>query len=712
MSSFKNLMSPLSIGALELPNRVVMGSMHTGLEEVPDGGDALAEFYARRARGGVGLMITGGVAPNKEGRLTPGLRGVLSKSQNMDLHENVTRAVRNEGGIIFLQILHSGRYGFHPDIVSASAVRAPINPFTPRELTSDEILQTIEDYAECAEAACAAGYHGVEIMGSEGYLITQFLAKRTNQRSDEWGGVFDNRCRLAEEIVRAVRRRVSRDFVVMFRLSLLDLVTDGSTWEEVAETAVRLQDAGVDVLNTGIGWHEARVPTIAAMVPRCAFAWVTKRLKGFVHIPVVAANRFNRPESAEAILASGKADLVSMARPLLADPDFVAKAIKGDEDRIVHCIACNQACLDHVFEGRSASCLVNPTACREKELLLSPAAKKKKIAVLGGGPAGLFFALSARERGHSVSLFEKSSSLGGQLNLAKRVPGKSEFYGLLDYLKEEMDRLDVDVHLNWPEDYKALKDGGYDAVVVAVGVRPAVPPISGVEHPKVHHYEDVLSLKIEAGQRVVILGGGGVGVDTAVFLTHDLPPGEASQTFGISREGSVADNASKAEDAMKADVPMEGEIGRFLDEWGIDRTGQVPGGLLPVEDRIVPKTLRDVTLLKRSRGKIGKGLGKTTVWIHRLALKNRGLKVMEGVVYHRVDDQGVHITTSEGNKICVPADTIVLCTGQESNADAVEGLDALLGKDVEVFTIGGAKSPSGLDAKRAIEEAVRLADEI
>ena len=693
--NFEHLLSPIKVGGIELPNRVVMGSMHTGHEEVPGGEDALAAYYAERAAGGAGLMITGGFSPNAEGRLTPGFGSVLAHRESLPSHETVTKAVHDAGGRMLLQILHSGRYGFHPDIVSASPQRAPINPFNPRELQDEEIWTTIEDYARCAELAAEAGYDGVEIMGSEGYFITQFLAPRTNERSDDWGGEAENRQRLAREIVKAVRRRVDRRFVLMFRISLLDLVEGGCTWAEVVRLAQSLESEGVDVFNSGIGWHEARVPTIAAMVPRGGFSWVTQRLRDVVDVPVVAVNRINTPEVAETILAQGRADLVSLARPLLADPHFVNKAAKGLRKRIVPCIACNQACLDHVFEAKLASCLVNPQACREQEIRPEETKDPMKIAVVGAGPAGVFFALTAQRRGHQVTLFERGDKLGGQLNLAKQVPGKEEFHELLRYMNHELHETGVRLRLGWTGGEKEILEGGFQHVVVSTGVRPRIPEIPGVGSPHVHPYDRVLDGSVEVGAQVVVLGGGGVGVDTATALTH----GAAQRTPG---------------DTVSDDDQTLGPVEAFLREWGIDPTLNTPGGLFPKAQRRVPAPPHEVTLLKRSRGKIGKGLGKTTVWIHRLALRNRGLEVIDGVSYKEIDDEGVHITTSEGEERCIPADTVVLCAGQVSALELYEGLKEALGEapSVGLALIGVAHEASGLDAKRAIEQAVRLAAEL
>ncbi|MFE9245848.1 FAD-dependent oxidoreductase [Nocardiopsis sp. NPDC006938] len=668
MSEYPHLLEPLDLGFTTLRNRVIMGSMHVGLEEVPGGFERMAAFYAERARGGVGLIVTGGIAPNPEGATFTG-SAKLTDDAEVAQHRVVTDAVHREGGRIAMQILHTGRYAFSEDSVSASALQAPISPFVPHALTEDEIERTIEDFARCAELAQRAGYDGVEIMGSEGYLINQFVAPATNKREDRWGGSFDNRVRLPLEIVRRVRERVGGEFVLVYRLSMLDLVPDGSTYDEVVELGKRIETAGADIINTGIGWHEARVPTIATSVPRGAYTWITQRLKKELTVPLVAVNRINTPEIAERIIAEGRADMVSLARPMLADADFVAKAEAGRADEINTCIGCNQACLDHTFSLKVTSCLVNPRACHETELVLSPTKTRRNVAVIGAGPAGLAFSVSAAEVGHTVTLFDSAAEIGGQLNMARRVPGKEEFDETLRYFRVQLDRHGVDVRLNTT--VTAADLDGYDEVVVATGVTPRTPDIPGVDHPSVVSYVDVLRGGAEVGARVAVIGAGGIGFDVAEFLTD-------------GGEGTSQDP------------------GAFFRQWGVDTEYRERGGLGAPERNAPPRT---VHLLQRKASKVGKGLGKTTGWIHRLELRHRGVEMVAGAEYRRIDDEGLHLTV-DGEERVLAVDTVVLCTGQEPRRDLADELTAS-GRRVHV--IGGADVAAELDAKRAIKQGTELA---
>ncbi|MFD6950909.1 NADPH-dependent 2,4-dienoyl-CoA reductase [Nocardiopsis sp. TSRI0078] len=666
MGEYPHLLEPLDLGFTTLPNRVLMGSMHVGLEEVPGGFERMAAFYAERARGGVGLIVTGGIAPSPEGATYEGAAKMTTEAEAEE-HRVVTDAVHREGGRIAMQILHTGRYAFNENAVAPSAVRAPISAFTPRALTDDEVEQTIGDFARAAELARHAGYDGVEVMGSEGYLINQFIASATNKREDRWGGSFENRMRFPVEIVRRVRERVGDDFVLIYRLSMLDLVPGGSTFDEVVRLAEAVEEAGATIINTGIGWHEARVPTIATSVPRGAYSWVTRRLRGRVSVPLVAVNRINTPEVAEAVLAGGDADMVSMARPFLADPDFVAKAAAGTPEEINTCIGCNQACLDHTFSLKVTSCLVNPRACHETELVLSPTRVRKSVAVVGAGPAGLAFSVSAAERGHAVTLFDAAGEIGGQLNLARRVPGKQEFDETLRYYRVQLDKHGVDVRLGTRVGAADLE--GYDEVVLATGVTPRVPAITGVDHPKVVGYVDVLSGRAEVGERVAVVGAGGIGFDVAVYLTD-----------GGGAEGTE----------------------EFLRRWGVDTGPDSPGGLREPERPAVPRT---VHLLQRKSTKVGAGLGKTTGWIHRLELRHRGVEMVAGADYDRIDDEGLHLTV-DGEKRVLDVDTVVLCTGQDPRRDLADELSAA-GRGAHL--IGGADEAAELDAKRAIDQGTRLA---
>ncbi|WP_405855947.1 NADPH-dependent 2,4-dienoyl-CoA reductase [Streptomyces sp. NBC_01515] len=668
MSRYPHLLNPLDLGFTTLPNRVLMGSMHIGLEEAERGFERMAEFYAARARGGVGLIVTGGIAPNEAGRPYEG-GAKLTTDAEAAQHSEITAAVHREGGRIAMQILHFGRYAYHQDLVAPSAVQAPISPFPPRALTDAEVEQTVEDYARAARLARQAGYDGVEIMGSEGYLINEFIAAQTNHRDDRWGGSYENRTRFPVEIVRRVREAVGEDFIIVYRLSMLDLVPGGSTLDEVVSLAKAVEAAGATIINTGIGWHEARIPTIATSVPRGAYTWVTKKLMGAVSIPLVTTNRINTPELAEQLLADGYADMVSMARPMLADPDFVAKAAADRSDAINTCIGCNQACLDHTFSGKITSCLVNPRACHETELVLAPTRLRKRVAVVGAGPAGLACAVSAAERGHHVTLYDAASEVGGQLNVARQVPGKQEFDETLRYFRTRLDEHGVAVRLNTRVKSGDLAD--YDEVVVATGVTPRTPDIPGVDHPSVVGYLDVLRDRVPVGDRVAILGAGGIGFDVAEFLT---------------------DGGDKASE----------DPATYFRAWGVDMDYAAPGGLTAPERPAPP---RSVHLLQRKATKVGAGLGKTTGWIHRTELKHRGVTMVPGVQYDLIDDAGLHVTV-DGRSTVLEVDTVVLCTGQDPRRDLYDELTAA-GRSVHL--IGGADVAAELDAKRAIKQGTEVA---
>ncbi|MFD5123002.1 FAD-dependent oxidoreductase [Streptomyces sp. NPDC058385] len=670
MSRYPHLLTPLDLGFTTLPNRVLMGSMHVGLEEAENGFARMAEFYATRARGGVGLMVTGGIAPNEAGRPWAG-GAKLTTEAEADEHRQVTDAVHAAGGKIAMQILHFGRYAYHEDLVAPSPLQAPISPFPPHELTDAEIEQTVEDFARAAELARRAGYDGVEIMGSEGYLINEFIVAATNRRTDRWGGSYENRIRFPVEIVRRVRERVGTDFILIYRLSMIDLVPGGSTLEEVVQLAKEIEAAGATIINTGIGWHEARIPTIATSVPRGAYTFVTKKVMGEVSIPLVTTNRINTPEIAEELLADGCADMVSLARPLLADPDFVAKAQAERSETINTCIGCNQACLDHTFSGKITSCLVNPRACHETELVLAPTRLRKRVAVVGAGPAGLACAVSAAERGHAVTLFDAASEVGGQLNVARKVPGKEEFDETLRYYRAQLELHGVDVRLNTPVSAADLTPDAYDEVVVATGVTPRTPEIAGLDHPSVVGYLDVLRDGAPVGERVAIVGAGGIGFDVAEYLTDS------------------GDKASQ-------------DPATYFRQWGVDMDYRDRGGLAK-PDRPTPP--RAVHLLQRKTSKVGAGLGKTTGWIHRTELRHRGVTMVAGATYDRIDDAGLHVTV-DGDSTVIPVDTVVLCTGQ----DPARGLyDDLLAAGREAHLIGGADVAAELDAKRAIRQGTELA---
>lgn len=668
--SYPSLFAPLDLGFTTLKNRVLMGSMHTGLEEHPEGAERLAAFYAERARHGVALIVTGGIAPSLSGVALKG-GATLNDASQLPQHRVVTDAVHNEGGKIALQILHTGRYSYQPQLVAPSAIQAPINRFTPHALSHDEILQLIEDFAHCAQLAREAGYDGVEVMGSEGYLINEFLALRTNQRDDQWGGEYANRMRFAVEVVRAVRQRVGNDFIIIYRLSMLDLVENGSTFEETVQLAKAIEAAGATIINTGIGWHEARIPTIATPVPRGAFSWVTRKLKGHVSVPLVTTNRINDPQVADAILARGDADMVSMARPFLADAGILSKAQSGRADEINTCIGCNQACLDQIFAGKVTSCLVNPRACHETQMPVLPALQAKNLAVVGAGPAGLAFAINAASRGHHVTLFDALGEIGGQFNIAKQIPGKEEFYETLRYYRRMIDVTGVTLKLNHVVSADDLQ--AFDEVILASGIEPRRPPIEGIDHPSVLTYLDVLRDKAPVGNRVAIVGCGGIGFDTAMYLSQ---PGE----------------------------PTSQNIADFCVEWGIDTSLKQAGGLRP-EGPHLPRIPRQIVMLQRKASKPGDGLGKTTGWIHRATLLARGVKMIPAVSYQRIDDDGLHLLIG-GEPQILKVDNVIICAGQEPRRELAEPLYAA-GKTVHL--IGGCDVAMELDARRAIAQGTRLA---
>ncbi|WP_348539095.1 NADPH-dependent 2,4-dienoyl-CoA reductase [Ruegeria sp. R8_1] len=672
MTAYPNMLAPLDLGFTTLKNRVLMGSMHTGLEETGDW-NRVAEFYADRARGEVGLMVTGGIGPNLEGSVLPGA-SMMTNDDEVAKHSIVTQRVHEAGGKIAMQILHAGRYAYGPKCVAPSPVKSPISPFPPNELDEDGIEKQISDIVNAAKLAQKAGYDGVEIMGSEGYFINQFLVTHTNKRTDRWGGSYENRMRLPIEIVRRTREAVGTDFIIIYRLSMIDLVPNGSTHDEVVQLAQEVEKAGATILNTGIGWHEARIPTIATSVPRAAFAWVTKKLMGKVSIPVITSNRINTPEVAEEVLSTGCADMVSLARPMLADADFVAKAMNGNAAKIAPCIACNQACLDHTFSGRLTSCLVNPRACHETELVIEPAETRKTVAIVGAGPAGLSTAMTAAQRGHDVTLFDRASEIGGQLNMAKQVPGKEEFWGLVDWFRTMIADLGVKVELN--REVTADDLTGFDEVVIATGVIPRDPQIPGQDRDNVIDYIDVLRHKAKVGKSVAVIGAGGIGFDVSEFLLED----------GHS---------------ITTDLPA------WMKEWGVTDPAEHRAGLAP-EGPQPAAPARQVTLLQRKKQAHGKGLGKTTGWIHRATLKMKDVNFVGGVNYERIDDDGLHVSFGEerADPTVIAADTIVLCSGQISDRSLA---DTLIERGITPHVIGGADVAAELDAKRAINQGTRLA---
>jgi 2,4-dienoyl-CoA reductase (NADPH2) len=670
--SYPHLFSPITLAGVTLPNRVLMGSMHTGLEDKAAHFPRLAAYFAERARGGVGLMVTGGFAPNIEGWLSPFGSRLATHRAARD-HRVITEAVHREGGLIALQILHSGRYGYQPLSVAPSRIRSPITPFTPRALSAAGVERQIRAFVRCATLAREAGYDGVEVMGSEGYFINQFLVTLTNKRDDRWGGPYEQRMQLPVEIVSRVREAVGKDFILIYRISLIDLVPDGQDWSEVAQLARAIEGAGASMLNSGIGWHEARIPTIATSVPRAAFTWLARKLKGEVSIPVCASNRINTPEIAEAVLASGDADFVSMARPLLADPDFVRKAATGRAASINTCIACNQACLDHTFANELASCLVNPRACHETELVVRPVTAVRRIAVVGAGPAGLAAATTLAERGHAVTLFDSAPTIGGQFNLAKLIPGKEEFEETLRYFGERLRETGVTLRLGTPATADILVAGSFDEVLLATGVVPRDPQIPGQDHPSVVSYLEVLNGSRAVGRRVAIIGAGGIGFDVAEFLAHDGP------STALDRDA-------------------------WRREWGVGDPSEARGGVAGVRAQPAPPA-REIMLLQRKAGKPGAGLGKTTGWIHRTALKMKRVQMLGGVRYDRIDDAGLHITIADQPQT-LAVDNVVLCTGQEPRRDLLAPLEAA---GLKVQLIGGADVAAELDAKRAIRQATLLA---
>lgn len=673
-NKYPNLLKPLDLGFTTLPNRTLMGSMHTGLEDIEGGMERLAEFYARRAKGGAGLIVTGGIAPNEAGRVSRN-GSILTTSDEARQHEIITKAVHDNGGKITMQILHTGRYGYHKNAVGASESRAPINVVKPHKLTHKEVLQTIDDFARCAMLARDAGYDGVEIMGSEGYLINQFIARHTNNRDDDWGGDYENRIRFPLEIIKETRKKTGADFIIIYRLSMLDLVDDGSVLDEVVQLGHEVVKAGANIINSGIGWHEARIPTIAMMVPRGVFTWVTRKVKQEIDAPFITSNRINDPAVAEGILARGDADMVSMARPFLADPDFVSKSIAGKADRINTCIACNQACLDHVFEGKTVSCLVNPLACNETEIIIKKALHCKSIAVVGAGPAGLAFATVAASRGHKVTLYEMNSQIGGQINIAKKIPGKSEFNEMLRYFANQIEDTGVDLRLNSKISVSQLLEDSFDEYIIATGIKPRIPDIPGLKESKItYDYSETVLDKKNIGKRAVIVGGGGIGFDIAEYLSE---------------------NATEQTDTPES----------FAQKWGIDETLKIAGGI--GQDRH-PVSNRELHMLKRSKGKFGGKLGKTTGWIHRLSVKHANVKQTSGVTYKNIEENGIRIEV-KGQEKLIETDNIILCAGQVSERTLYDELKQA-GKDPRI--IGGADVAAEIDAYRAIRQGTILASEI
>lgn len=672
---YKHIFEPLDLGFTTLKNRILMGSMHTGLEEEKNGIDKIAAYYAERAKGGVGLIVTGGIAPNIQGWTGP-FSARMSTKKHAIHHQKITEAVHKEGGKICMQILHAGRYGYHPFNVAPSKIKSPITPFKPFKLTESGIKRTIRDFVNSAKLSKIAGYDGVEIMGSEGYLINQFIAKRTNKRNDKWGGAYENRMRLPIALVKQTREAVGKDFIIIYRLSMLDLVENGSSWEEVVQLGKEIEKAGATIINTGIGWHESRIPTIATSVPRAAFTWVTKKMKEEISIPLITSNRINMPETAEKILAEGDADMISMARPFLADPEWVNKSEADKSDEINTCIGCNQACLDHVFQQKVASCLVNPRACHETELNYNPTSTKKKIAVIGAGPAGLAASTIAAQRGHFVTLFDASSEIGGQFNMAKQIPGKEEFYETIRYFQKQIDLHNVDVKLNTKISLKDLENSDFDEIILATGIKPRELKIEGIDHPKVLSYIEVLKDKKPVGKRVAVIGAGGIGFDVSEYLSHE---GESTSL----------------------------NIDTWLKEWGIDKTLESRSGIEGMKPDY-EESPREIFMFKRSKGKFGENLGKTTGWIHRSTLKKKKVQFIGEVTYTKIDDKGLHYIQNEETKI-LEVDNIVICAGQTPFKELYQPL-LDLGKKVHV--IGGADFASELDAKRAINQGARLAAEL
>lgn len=668
-AAYPNLLAPLDLGFTTLKNRVLMGSMHTGLEEAENGHERMAAYFGERARGGVGLIVTGGIGPNSEGSTHP-VTKLLVSDQDVQNHKKITDAVHAHDGKICMQILHTGRYAYSPNLVAPSAIKAPINPFVPKALTEEEILKQIDDFVFTSVQAQKAGYDGVEIMGSEGYFLNQFIASRTNQRDDQWGGSYENRIRLPIEVVRRVREAVGEHFIIIFRLSMLDLVEGGSTAEEVIQLGKAIEKAGATIINTGIGWHEAQIPTIATKVPRAAFTWVTARFKKELSVPVITSNRINTPEVAEQVLARNDADMVSMARPFLADAEFVNKAKQGRADEINTCIGCNQACLDHVFQGQMTSCLVNPRACHETELIIEPTKSSKNIAVIGAGPAGLAAATTAASRGHKVTLFDGANEIGGQFNIAKQIPGKEEFHETLRYFNRQLELNNVTVKLNSYVSAQQLNAADFDEVIIATGISPRKPEIEGIDHPSVLNYIDVIADKKPVGKKVAIIGAGGIGFDTAEYITNS---GESTSQ----------------------------NIPAFMREWGIDMTFNSRSGIEGVTPKPEPSP-REVYLLQRKVSKVGSGLGKTTGWIHRAGLAMKNVRMMPSCDYQRIDDDGLHLKVGD-EAMLLDVDTIIVCAGQEPLREIVDGLE------VPYHLIGGADVAAELDAKGAINQGTRLA---
>lgn len=671
--AYPHLLSPLDLGFTTLQNRVLMGSMHTGLEEEKHGFDKMAAFYQARAKGGVGLIVTGGISPNFRGRIAP-FSSEMSRTWHVNKHKKITAAVHEYPTKICMQLLHAGRYAYHPFSVAPSKVKAPISPFSPSQMSVRAIKRTIKQYAKSAKLAAMAGYDGVEVMGSEGYLINQFSCIRTNKRTDEWGGSIENRMRLAVNIVQAIREQVGENFIIIFRLSMLDLVEGGNDWQDVITMGKALEAAGVTIMNTGIGWHEARIPTIVTSVPRAAFTWITAKMKKELSIPLITSNRINTPEIAESILAKNDADMVSMARPFLADPDFVNKAIANKSDEINTCIACNQACLDHVFKQQRASCLVNPQACYETELRFIPSKQKKRIAVVGAGPAGLAFSVYASQRGHDVHIFDQSSEIGGQFNYAKQIPGKEEFYETLRYFKKQLTKYEVALNLNSKQTAEQLLQGNFDEIVIATGIAPRALTIEGINHSKVKTYLDVLKHKVPIGNKVAIIGAGGIGFDVASFL---------AETTSLTLDKKA-----------------------WLEEWGIDEQYQAAGALS--QNMVHKKSSRQIYLLQRKATKVGAGLGKTSGWVHRTSLKNKGVHMLNNVNYKRISDEGFEIEINNQKQL-LDVDDIIICAGQESERSLYDELVENSNNEQHIHLIGGAAHASELDAKRAIRQGAELA---